>query len=159
MKTRTELLNGYSGKPGFRTLATVIAMIAAIAIQPSPADIPDRERVSLVGMYQVVSSNDPFFPMDSRQEWFLDFGNGFRDGISSGKVAVSLRENPKVSVRIMVWQYFPEERVLLIGNQAAQGSGRAVARGVWTLGSDSGAIFLLRERCTIVLKRADPNDY
>jgi hypothetical protein len=110
-------------------------------------------------MYQIASSNDPLFPMDRQQEWFLDFGKGIHDGITSGKVAVSLRENPNVSVRILVWQYFPKEKALLIGNQTAAGSGRAVAKSVWTLANDSGAVFLLREKCTIVLERAHPNDY
>ena len=122
-------------------------------------DIPDRGAVSLSGMYQVAASNDPLFPMDRGQEWFLDFGKGIHDGINGGKVAVSLRQNPKVSVSIMVWQYAPRERALYIGNQAAAGSGRAVARGVWALDIDSGAVFLLRGKCTIVLKRADPSDY
>lgn len=159
MKKPAEPKQIISGKTGFRILATIIAIISSIAIQTSPADIPDRERASLSGMYQVASSNDPLFPMDRQQEWFLDFGKGIHDGITSGKVAVSLRENPNVRVRIMVWQYFPEQRALLIGNQTAAGSGRAVARGVWTLGNDSGAIFLRTEKCTIVLKRADPDDY
>ena len=59
----------------------------------------------------------------------------------------------------MVWQYFPGEKTLLIGNQTAEGSGRAVARGVWTMGNDADAIFLRRENSTIVLKRANPGDY
>lgn len=130
-----------------------------IAFPTASADIPDRGIPALRGMYQVSASNDPLFPMDRRQEWFLDFGKGIHNGISSGKVAVSLRENPNVSVRIMVWQYVPGERALFIGSQAAEGSGRAVTRGVWTLGTDSGTVFLLRGKCTIVLKRADPSDY
>jgi len=110
-------------------------------------------------MYQVASSNDPLFPMDRQQEWFLDFGKGIHGGVTSGKVAVSLRENPNVTVRILVWQYFPEKKALLIGNQTAEGSGRAVAKSAWTLTNDSDAIFLVRGRCTIVLARAAPEDY
>lgn len=137
----------------------MIALVSAAAIHSSVADFPDPEPVALSGMYQLVASNDPLFPKNSTQEWFLDFGKGIQNGITSGKVAVSLRENPRVSVRIMVWQYFPTEKALLIGNQTAEGSGRAVARAIWTLGNDSAAIFLQRENCTIVLKRADPQDY
>jgi hypothetical protein len=159
MRTLSGSLQWIPGKTGFRALLTTIAILSAIFFPPASADIPDRGKVSLSGMYQVEASNDPMFPMDRNQEWFLDFGKGIHDGISSGKVAVSLRENPKVSVRIMVWQYNPRDRTLLIGNETAQGSGRAVARGVWGLGIDSGAIFLLRGECTIVLKRADPSDY
>jgi hypothetical protein len=159
MNTKSGSLQWIPGKTGLRTLLAIIAMLFAIALPPASADVPDRGEVSLSGMYQVAASNDPMFPMDRNQEWFLDFGKGIHDGISSGKLAVSLRENPKVSVRIMVWQYNPKERALLIGNETAQGSGRAVARGVWSLGIDSDAIFLLRGKSTIVLKRADSSDY
>ncbi len=159
MKTLSGSLQWIPGKTGFRALLTTIAILSAIFFPPASADIPDRGAVSLSGMYQVAASNDPLFPMDRGQEWFLDFGKGIHDGINGGKVAVSLRQNPKVSVSIMVWQYAPRERALYIGNQAAAGSGRAVARGVWALDIDSGAVFLLRGKCTIVLKRADPSDY
>jgi hypothetical protein len=159
MKTQSGSLQWNPGKTGFRTLLTTILIFCMAAIPSAFADIPDRGKVSLSGMYQVAASNDPMFPMDRRQEWFLDFGKGIHDGTSSGKVAVSLRENPKVSVRIMVWQYDARNSALLIGNETALGSGRAVARAVWSLGIDSGAIFLLRGKCTIVLKRADPSDY
>lgn len=158
MKTTSGPKQGIPRKSGFRTLAA-IALVSAAAIHANLADIPDRKPVALGGMYQVAASNDPLFPKDSSQEWFLDFGNGTQSGVTSGKVAVSLRQNPRVSVRIMVWQYFPREQALLIGNQTAEGSARAVARGVWTMGNDSGAIFLNRENCTIVLKRANPGDY
>ena len=158
MKTTSGSKQRIPRKSGFRTLAA-IAIVSATAIQANLADIPDRPPVSLSGMYQVAASNDPLFPMNSNKEWFLDFGNGITGGITSGKVAVSLRENPRVSVRVMVWQYFPGEKTLLIGNQTAEGSGRAVARGVWAMGNDSGAVFLNRGNCTIVLKRAAPGDY
>lgn len=159
MKTPTETLHGIPARTGFRILTTMIAMFSAVAIRSSSAETLNRETVSLSGMYQIASSNDPLFPMDRRQEWFLDFGKGIHAGITSGKVAVSLRENPNVSIRIMVWQHFPDEKALLIGEQTAEGSGRAVSRGVWTFVNDSGAIFLTRERRTVVLKRADPGDY
>lgn len=158
MKTLTGPKKGSHCHVGFRTL-TAVALIFAAAIQPSFADIPDRQPIALSGMYRIAASNDPLFPMGSKQEWFLDFGTGTLDGTTSGKVAVSLRENPNVSVRIMVWQYFPRDNALMIGNQTAEGSARALVRGGWTLSSDSGAIFLLRENATIVMKRADPTDY
>lgn len=158
MKTISEPKQGFPRKPGLTKLAA-IALVSAAGIHANLADIPDRPPVSLSGMYQVAASNDPLFPKTSAQEWFLDFGNGTQSGVTSGKVAVSLRQNPRVSVRIMVWQYFPREQALLIGNQTAEGSGRAVARGVWTMGQDADAIFLNRDNRTIVLKRADPQDY
>ncbi|MFD2256715.1 hypothetical protein ACFSSA_08510 [Luteolibacter algae] len=137
----------------------VCAVISALAFQLAHADIPDRPATHLGGMYKVASSSDPLFPMNGQQEWFLDFGKGMSDGSTSGKVAVSLRQNPKVSIRIMVWQYFPEQGALLIGNQTEEGSRQAVARAVWSLANDSGKVVLLRDNSALVLNQADQSDY
>jgi len=139
--------------------AASIWIIAAISSRPAMADIPDRPKTVLQGMYKVETCNDPLFPMGKGREWFLDFGKGMSNGQTSGKVAVSLRQNPNVRVNIMVWQYFRRENVLIIGNQSAEGSGKAVARGVWTLGSDLDAVFLIAQTCNITMKTAVPNDY
>lgn len=140
-------------------MAVVLALFALFSTLPARADIPDAPRQTLEGMYKVQSCNDPFFPMDGVREWFMDFGNGMRNGQTSGKVAVSLRESLNVRVRIMVWQYFASENVIMIGNQYEEGSGGAVARGAWNLGGDSGEIWLNGQNGGMVIKKADPADY
>ena len=144
----------------YSTLASVFIWVAAtIFPQHAVADIPDRPHAMLQGLYKVEKCNDPMFPTGQGREWFLDFGKGMANGKSSGKVAVSLRQNPDVRIRIMVWQYFARENVLLVGNQFAEGSGGAVAKGVWSLGNDGDAVFLMAQNCSIMMKPADPNDY
>ncbi len=158
MKTPTLTKQGSARHAGFGAL-TAIALLAVATTGASFADIPDRPAVALSGMYRIEASSDPLFPMGSSQEWFLDFGTGTMDGQNSGKVAVSLRKNPNVSVRIMVWQYFPGDNVLMIGNQTGEGSARALARGGWTVSGNSTGISLVRENSMIVMKRAGPADY
>ncbi len=139
---------------------TLVAIVSLFLIQISSADDkPDRVPIALSGMYKIISSTDPIFPASASKEWFLDFGNGTQSGANSGKVAVSVRENPKVSVRIMVWQYFPENGTLLIGNQYEEGSSSAVAKGAWVIGNESSGILLARSKCSVVLHRANPSDY
>lgn len=160
MKT-LALIPGKINGP-FGILATMIAMVLAfsvIAIQVSSADIPDVRPADINGMYKVSQSSDPIFPMVSGKEWFLDFGDGTLDGSVSGKVAVSLRENPNVKVRILVWQYFPDERALVIGNQFEEGSGGAVAKGVWELQNDLNDVHLTRSNHSVVLARAASTDF
>ncbi len=110
-------------------------------------------------MYKIVSSSDPIFPMQARQEWFLDFGKGISSGSFSGSVAVSLRQNPNVKVKIMAWQYFPKQGSLMIGNPYGNGSRNAVARGNWQLRPTSAGIHFERDSYQMVLHRADPRDY
>src|SRR6478752_10591619 len=114
-------------------VAFMSACFFIFSLSPTPADIPDRTSGTLKGMYQVTASTDPIFPLRENQEWFLDFGQGIRPQISSGSVAVSLRQNPNVRVRIMAWQYFPKQRVIVIGNPFAEGSRKAVAKGSWLM--------------------------
>ncbi|MEP2777692.1 MAG: hypothetical protein ABJQ29_09280 [Luteolibacter sp.] len=125
----------------------------------SADDYHDARSSQIVGMYEVTHSNDPVFPLIPGRQWFLDFGNGTTTGNLSGKVAVSLRENPDVKVRIMVWQYFPDRKVLIIGNQSAHGSTGAVARAIWSLRSNSSEILLARQDQTVVLRPAHPRDF
>src|SRR5687768_9492563 len=88
------------GRHLFVYLATLITLV--FSLQTSRADIPDRDRsqLSLAGMYKVAASTDPFFPIATGREWFMDFNSGITSEKSSGKVAVSLRQNPNVKVRI-----------------------------------------------------------
>ncbi len=136
-----------------------VFVIFATTAQLATADIPDRSNASLRGMYQIASSNDPIFPMTGTQEWFLDFGQGIRRGTTSGSVAVSVRQNPNVKVRIMAWEFFPAHGALVIGNPYAEGSQRAVARGAWKLRPMGDGVILQREGYQVILHRADPNDY
>lgn len=143
----------------FVRIATLSATALALSIQFSQADIPDRPVGDLRGMYKVSASSDPIFPLSGQQEWFLDFGTGTSAGKTSGNVAVSLRRNPSVRVRIMAWQFFPEQGNLLIGNPFHEGSGQAVARGNWQLRATLGGVIFERGGYQITLYPADPGDY
>ena len=151
-----------------RFSAGIFVMLGLMMTLVSPslgADIPDRARPSfsgppqLAGMYKVSASTDPFFPARQNVEWFLDFGNGTADARTSGKVAVSLRQNPNVKVRIMVWQFFPQNSSLLLGNQTAEGSKQAVALADWKIRSHAKGVILQRGSYQVVLHHADPADY
>lgn len=155
MKTKSLSLSVYRNA---RMVLAASAVFAA-SVQFSAADIPDRTPRSFEGMYKIAASSDPLFPMESSQEWFLDFGKGISDKKLSGSVAVSLRENPNVRVRIMAWQYFPERNSLLIGNPYSEGSTKAVARGVWQLESTGSGVVFQRGNYKVVLRPADPGDY
>ncbi|MES2981861.1 MAG: hypothetical protein V4727_06070 [Verrucomicrobiota bacterium] len=147
-------------KASLAVIPTLAAIVSLFLIQISSADDkPYRGSIELSGMYKIISSTDPLFPTSASKEWFLDFGNGTQSGANSGKVAVSVRENPKVTVLIMVWQYFPQNGTLLIGNQYEEGSRKAVARGAWVIDTESSGILLARSNCSVVLHRADPSDY
>lgn len=159
MKTSHKIAQTFLTRTSRVLTTACIAFAFAFTLQSTNADIPDRPRATLNGMYKVSSSTDPIFPMRERQEWFLDFGEGTSRGVHSGTVAVSLRENPNVKVRIMVWQYFPEQGALLIGNQFGRGSSGAVAKGIWTISADAFRILLLRDNVSVTLRRADSSDY
>jgi hypothetical protein len=142
----------------------MLGLLMMFALQTVRADIPDRARSSatppqLSGMYKVAGSTDPFFPERPNVEWFLDFGNGTTAQTTSGKVAVSLRQNPNVKVRIMVWQFFPQNASLLLGNQYHEGSKQAVALADWKIRSHARGVVLERGSYQVVLHRADPADY
>ncbi|MEO6477857.1 hypothetical protein [Luteolibacter sp.] len=123
------------------------------------ADVEESTAGQFRGIYKVIASNDPIFPATATREYFLDFGKGVQMGKLSGSVAVSMRENPSVKVRIMAWQYFPQQGSLVIGNPYSEGSRNAVAKGVWKMkGAQNGVIFE-RANYQVVLHRADPNDY
>lgn len=139
--------------------ALMSAALLAMTLQWSRADIPDRSSGEFRGMYKIASSTDPVFPCQSQQEWFLDFGDGISSAKFSGNVAVSLRQNPKVRVRIMVWQFFPKQGNILIGNPYHEGAKNAVALGNWQLRATSEGIVFERGNRRIVLRRADPGDY
>lgn len=144
---------------GFVMLGLMMMMV----LQSVRADIPDRARSSagtpqVTGMYKVAASSDPFFPERQNVEWFLDFGNGTSEK-NNGKVAVSLRQNPNVKVRIMVWQMFPQNSSLVLGNQTGEGSKQAVALADWKVRNHARGIVLERGSYQIVLHRADPADY
>lgn len=145
--------------------APFLALVAGlIALLPAGADIPDQKAPlravpatpEISGIYQVVSSNDPMFSLGDGSEWFLDFGKAGRTG---GKVAVSRRQNPRVQVRVHVWQVFPEHGRLLIGNQFHEGARRAVAKAVWKVSSRHGDVILERNGRRVVLRRPAPDVY
>ena len=140
-------------------IAFLSAALFAATLQFSQADIPDRASGEFSGMYKVASSNDPIFPMQAKQEWFLDFGKGITSGQFSGNVAVSLRQNPNVKVRIMAWQYFPKKGNIMIGNPYSEGSRQAVAKGNWQLRPIAEGVIFQRGNYQVVLHRADPADY
>jgi len=122
------------------------------------ADLPDRSSGRFGGIYKVTSSTDPIFPATQTREYFLDFGQGIQPGKLSGSVAVSERQNPNVKVRIMAWQYFPEQGKMLIGNPYAEGSRKAVAAGVWKMKGIGSGVLFERGSYRIVLT-ANPKDY
>ncbi|MEX1048723.1 MAG: hypothetical protein WED15_04285 [Akkermansiaceae bacterium] len=144
-----------------RMTGTLNVMVAAAFAALAPfaqADLPDRAPGELRGLYKVAGSNDPIFPVTANQEWFLDFGEGITSKKMSGNVAVSLRENPSVRVRIMAWQFFPDKGNLLIGNPFHEGSSQAVARGNWQLRTTSSGAVFKRGPYQVVLHKADPAD-
>ncbi|MGJ8642504.1 MAG: hypothetical protein ACSHX9_03775 [Luteolibacter sp.] len=153
MKTLSAVYRG-----GLGILATVIATFL-LMVQVVTADVPDRHSSHLSGMYEVAQSDDPAFPLGQGREWFLDFGEGTTTGNLSGTVSVSMRQNPNVQVRIMVWQYYPDRGMLVIGNQTAQGAPAAVAKAIWSIQPDSSGFQLARNNQTVILKPASPNDY
>lgn len=139
---------------GFLFWALAGLMVDAGAREAATAEVSGR----LAGFYKVVASNDPQFPATTTREYFLDFGKGIQSNRLSGTVAVSLRENPSVRVRIMSWQYFPKDAALLIGNPYAEGSRKAVAAGAWKLKTSPNGAVMRRGSYQVLLHRADPDD-
>ncbi len=151
MKTKPSALVAAAGMIAFFSPALLMIAPSAVA-----SDFPDQPSQRLDGMYKIVASNDPIFPMNAKQEWFLDFGGGNK---LSGNVAVSLRQNPNVRVRIMAWQYFPQENAFVLGNPYEEGSRQAVAKGVWTMGAGARGVTLERGSYQVVMSRAAASDY
>lgn len=139
--------------------AFISAAVIALTLQFSHADVLNKSSGEFHGMYKVTASSDPTFPIQANREWFLDFGNGISSGKFSGNVAVSMRQNPNVKVRIMAWQYFPKQGNIMIGNPYAEGSNQAVAMGNWQMRPTSQGFLLERGRYQVVLSPADPRDY
>ena len=111
-----------------------------------------------MGYYKVTQSSDPLFPQGANKEWFLDFGNALTRGHTSGTVAVSMRENPKVRVRILVWQLYRENGTLVIGNQTEEGSSRAVPLASFQVTSLPSGLLLQRDNYQVSLQRAAEAD-
>lgn len=145
---------------GLRTAVVLFWALSLMGWMTSNAReaAPPEASGRLAGFYKVVASNDPQFPVTPQREYFLDFGKGIQADRLSGSVAVSLRENPRVRVRIMAWQYFPKDGTVAIGNPFAEGSRKAVAAGVWKLRTSTKGAVLQRDRYQVVLHRADPED-
>ena len=141
-----------------KSLAAALA-IGVFGISSAPADVLSPSTGDFSGIYKVTSSTDPIFPAAADCEWFMDFGGGFSAGKMSGNVAVSLRQNPNVKVRIMAWQYFPRQKSLIIGNPYSENSRNAVAKGVWKMRFVSDGVVFERGQYQVVLHRADPADY
>ncbi len=139
------------------------AIFAAITLtwtgSLAAADIPDSSSGQFRGIYKVVSSTDPIFPASATSEYFMDFGKGIQGDKMSGSVAISVRENPNVRVRIMAWQYFPKQGTILIGNPYSEGSRNAVAKGSWQMRGVANGVIFERGSYQVVLHRASPSDY
>ena len=145
--------------PNLFTRNFLVAAFTASFSLSAYADIPDQAVRSLNGIYKVAASNDPLFPMGQGKEWFLDFGSGMTSSTSSGTVTVSLRQNPSVSVRPMVWQFFPGDSTIALGNQYERGASQAVAKGVWRISQTQGGLALDRGDVRFILFRPEPGDY
>jgi len=147
----------------FNSWRNVIVILLALVIVLWPKHSRAEEHVILdvrfSGIYQVVASSDPAFPHRDRTEWFMDFGNGTSTGKTSGKVAISMRQNPKVRVNIMAWEYFPRMQTLALGNQFHEGAKNAVAFGSWKIVSSSGGVQLERGAYQITLHRLEESIY
>ena len=143
--------------PFVRILLTAV-FTASLSIT-AHADVPDRNVTSLNGIYKVAASNDPFFPMGQGREWFMDFGTGMTTSTSSGTVTISLRQNPSVSVRPMVWQFFPSNSTIALGNQFERGASQAVAKGIWRVSQTQDGLTLDRGDVRFILFRPEPGDY
>ncbi len=142
-----------------RRVAALAGMVIFAAAASLRAEVPSQGTGRIGGIYKVVSSTDPLFPATRSWEIFLDFGRGVQGDKTSGSVAVSFRQNPHVRVRIMAWQFFPEQGLLVMGNPYAEGSRNAVVKGAWRVTGTSGGVIFERGNYQIVLHRADPADY
>jgi hypothetical protein len=156
MKTKSlHVAKSHALKP----FASVVG-VAWLAVAPVVAsDVIFSPPVRLAGLYKITSSSDPVFPVSKTRECFLDFGEGIQSGKFSGSVAISVRVNPNVKVRIFSWQYFPDQGQLLIGRPFAHGSRNAVAIGAWQMKGLSDGVVFVRGNHQVVLRRPEPGDY
>lgn len=122
------------------------------------ADTPDATSARFGGFYKVTSSTDPTIPAAGEREYFFDFGRGIQAGKLSGSVAISVRHNPHVQIRMFAWQYFPESGKMVIGNPYAEGSRKAVALGAWQMKGLADGVLFERGGYQIVLQRAAKGD-
>lgn len=159
MKTNLSIPPADRFMRGFGAIVAIAGVVFLTAAPLASADIPERSPGAFGGIYKVVASSDPIFPATKTTEFFLDFGKGIQAGKSSGSVSISMRKNPNVKVRILAWEYFPEQGSLVIGNPYAEGSRNAVARAVWKMNGVEGGVVFERGRFQLILHRADPNDY
>ncbi len=143
----------------FPVAAAILSATLAFSVTDARADIPDRQVSVLSGIYKVAASNDPLFPATTQTEWFLDFGSGLTSTTSSGTVVISVRQNPDVSVRPMVWQFFSGDSTLAIGNQYESGSRNAVAKGIWKVSRTGEGLAFDRGDARMILYRPEPGDY
>ncbi len=137
-------------------LVGAIIISAAVIVR---ADVPDATSARFGGLYKVASSTDPTIPATETREYFFDFGRGIQAENLSGSVAISVRQNPHVKIRMFVWQYFPETGKMVIGNPYAEGSRKAVAMGAWQMKGLANGVLFERGSYQIVLQRAAEGDY
>lgn len=97
---------------------------------------------ALHGLYRIRSSTDPAFPLDNNQDWFFDFAHGADS--SSGTLALTLRQNPNLRVRLLVWQFFPDSATLRLGRASARSSHEAITAATWQLARGAAGSLLLR---------------
>ena len=143
----------------FRIFSAYVGIAVISSFPLTLADVPSGSASQFGGIYKVASSTDPMFPVTGTREYFLDFGKGIQAGKLSGSVSISMRQNPKVQVRIMAWQYFPQQGRMVIGNPYAENSRNAVARAVWKMTGSANGVLFERGSYQVVLHRADPGDY
>lgn len=147
---------------GLMRLGSLVALVGAVLLSVSStvsADGPASPSLRFGGLYKVTSSTDPLFPVTKTSEYFLDFGRGIQGDNLSGSVAVSIRRNPNVRVRILAWQYFPAAGEILLGKPFAEGSRNAVSIGSWRMRGIANGVIFERGQFQMVLQRADPDDY
>jgi hypothetical protein len=111
----------------------------------------------LRGLYRVTASTDPFFALEGGQEWFVDFGGGAEK--FSGRLALTLRQNPNLRVRLLVWQFSPDSGTLRIGRGSTTSPREAIAAASWQLArGPAGALLLRRDQHQATLVPATSSD-
>ena len=159
MKTSRLRHTGPCTSPSHGWICALVGAITLGVSVTSQADVPDASSGKFGGLYKVESSTDPLFPATQSTEYFLDFGRGIQADKTSGSVAISVRQNPSVKVRILAWQYFPKNGKIMIGNPYSEGSKTVVARGSWNMKAIREGLVFERGNYQVILQRADPGDY
>ncbi|MEP2777691.1 MAG: hypothetical protein ABJQ29_09275 [Luteolibacter sp.] len=145
-----EKLNGSIGI--FATCILTMILFFGVVAQVTSANIPVRSDGYISGTYQISKSSDPVFPIVEGREWFLDFGDGNATGNRSGEVAVSLHENPEVKTRLMTWEYFSDQDILIIREPSDETTTDIPAQTIWTVHSPASDLYLTRNNRTLILK-------